>query len=295
MSTTEIKPQEKTETANQVPAKQANNDGLGLLSAMVDGDVWARLCKIAEVFMKSTIAPDPFRGNQGNCIIALQLAMRMQVDPFMLMQNMYIVNGKPGLEAKFAIAMCNVNGAFQGRIKYELSGEGDTRQCMAYAFDKDTGERVDETVTMQIAKKEGWTTKKGSKWLTIPDLMLKYRSAMWLIRTTCPEVLMGMQSTDELHDVALEVIQPASIIDDRPKSEQLADQLEEQRNGKTDQIQDGNGLTAFELFKQDMLAAQSPSRLAEIRNEAAAERQQGVLSEDEWQELDELCREQSDS
>lgn len=140
---------------------------------------------------------------------------------------MYIVHGKPGIEAKFAIALANAKKVFRGPIRYTLSGEGMKRQCTAWAIDRETGDRLDETVTMDMAKKEGWMSKDGSKWLTIPDLMLKYRSAMWLIRTTCPEVLMGMQATDELHDAA-PMIMPAEarINDSRSASDKLADMLE---------------------------------------------------------------------
>jgi len=286
MSTTEIVPPKGTEETSQrsiAPAKPSNGDNLGLLSALVDTDAWNRMVKMSEIFAKSTLVPEHFRGNVGNCIIGLQLAMRMQVDPFMLMQNMYIVHGKPGLEAKVAIAMCNSKGVFRGPIRYELSGEGKERKCVAYAFDKETGERCEETVTIEIAEKEGWTTKKGSKWLTIPDLMLKYRSAMWLIRTTCPEVLMGMQSTDELVDIAPVVIEPEAITDDRPKSEQLADELESKLNGNSEQP--NKRQSTFELYRDDMHKAVDSESLAAVTAAALAESQAGGMSMDEWKEL----------
>jgi len=283
MSTTET----LNETENQLPTKQEkqeNGGELGLLSQLVDVNVWNRVAKMAEIYAGSSLVPDHFKNETGNCLIALQLAMRMQVDPFMLMQNMYVVNGRPGLEAKFAIAMCNTKGVFQGRIKFDLSGEGDSRQCMAYAFDQDTGERVEETVTFEIAKKEGWVDKKGSKWKTIPDLMLKYRSAMWLIRTTCPEVLMGMQSTDELNDIAPQVIPPATIVDDRPKSELLADQLAEKHatqlfeakqagSAKEETPDEPKLSTLSQIFVADMKAAGNLEALTAIKNRAYAESQ----------------------
>lgn len=202
---------------------------LGVLGALIDNQAWNRLVKIAETFSRSDLVPKHFQGKMANCIIALQCAIRMQVDPFMLMQNMYIVHGKPGIEAKFAIAMANAKRVFRGPIRYVLSGDGMKRQCTAVAIDRETGERLEETVTMEMARREGWLDKDGSKWKSIPDLMLKYRSAMWLIRTTCPEVLMGMQTTDELLDVVPEPIDSeARVVEPRSPSDQLADLLESQ-------------------------------------------------------------------
>ena len=52
-----------------------------------------------------------------------------------------------------------------------------------------------------MAKAEGWYGKKGSKWVTMPELMLRYRSATFLIRTTAPEIALGFQTTEEWRDV----------------------------------------------------------------------------------------------
>jgi len=56
-------------------------------------------------------------------------------------------------------------------------------------------------VTWAMVEAEGWASKAGSKWKSIPDLMFRYRSAMFLARLYCPEVLLGMHSVDELHDI----------------------------------------------------------------------------------------------
>ena len=59
------------------------------------------------------------------------------------------------------------------------------------------------TVTIAIAKKEGWYQKSGSKWQTMPEIMLCYRAYAWFGRMHTPESMMGLQSTDELEDVGM--------------------------------------------------------------------------------------------
>ena len=52
-----------------------------------------------------------------------------------------------------------------------------------------------------MAQKEGWSTKPGSKWLTMSEQMLAYRAGSFFARAYCPEVLLGVQTIDEIQDV----------------------------------------------------------------------------------------------
>jgi hypothetical protein len=54
---------------------------------------------------------------------------------------------------------------------------------------------------MEMAVNEGWYGKNGSKWVTMPDLMLRYRSAAFFGRIYAPELLMGLPSAEETHDI----------------------------------------------------------------------------------------------
>ena len=155
--------------------------------------------RVALMLADSTMIPEHFRKNPGNVMIALNLAERFGADPFMVMQNVYVVQGKPGLESKLAIALINDSGKFTP-LQFKLEGEGDTRKSTAHATHKETKEHLEQVVTMKMAIDEGWVSKAGSKWKTMPDLMLQYRSAMFFARLFCPEVLLGMQTREELTD-----------------------------------------------------------------------------------------------
>lgn len=168
---------------------------------LLDTARFEHLWRLSTAFAKSELVPQSFQNKPENCFVALQMAIRLQVDPFMFLQSCYVVHGRPGIEAKLAIALANRSGVFGTGIAYRLQGDGMNRSCTASAVRADSGEVVEETVTMAMAKAEGWIDKQGSKWKTIPDLMLKYRAAMFLIRLNCPEVIMGMQSREELEDI----------------------------------------------------------------------------------------------
>jgi len=157
--------------------------------------------RVATMLSKSTMVPDHFRNNIGNCMIALNLAERFMADPFMVMQTVYIVHGKPGLEGKLVIALVNQCGKFSP-LQYEFTRDKDGKAtaCTAYATHKETDEKLEQTVTWDMVHAEGWDAKKGSKWLTMPELMFQYRSATFFARVYCPEVILGMQTTDEIFD-----------------------------------------------------------------------------------------------
>lgn len=155
---------------------------------------------MATALSRSTIIPKAFQGQPANCFVALDMANRMGASPMEIMQNVYVVHGTPGFSAKYAIAMANRSGVFKGPICFEESGSGSSLSVTAFAIVRETGQRVQFTCDMAMAKTEKWDSNPKYK-SGLASLMLKYRSATLLIRTTCPEVLLGMQTSDELEDV----------------------------------------------------------------------------------------------
>ena len=117
----------------------------------------------------------------------------------MVMQNLYIVYGNPGWSSKFLIACFNQSSRFSA-MRYEWSD--DRTECRAWATEKATGEQlIGPKVSVAMAQAEGWSTKNGSKWKTMPELMLMYRAAAFFVRTYAPEISMGLQTTEEMQDV----------------------------------------------------------------------------------------------
>lgn len=157
---------------------------------------------IASTYAGSSVVPEVYQQNPANCFIAVNMAERMGADPMMVMQQMYIVYGRPGWSSQFLIATFNSCGRFSP-IHYEFFGQPgtDSYGCRAYAKELATGEKLVGTdVTIKMAKDEGWYEKKGSKWKTMPQQMLSYRAAAFFIRTVAPEISMGLSTTEEIVD-----------------------------------------------------------------------------------------------
>lgn len=162
--------------------------------------------RMAQMYTTSTIVPDTYKGNLGNCVIALDMSMRMGCNPLMTMQNLYIVHGNPAFSSKFLIATINASGRFSP-LRYEFRGEDGKPnygcRCVAYeSSDKEHKEPLHgDWITLDMAEKEGWTAKNGSKWKSMPSQMLRYRAAAFWQRVYCPEISMGLITKEEAEDI----------------------------------------------------------------------------------------------
>jgi hypothetical protein len=162
--------------------------------------------RIAQVFAQSDMVPTQYKNNIGNCIIALEMANRIGSSPLMVMQNLYVIQGKPSWSSTFLIATLNACGKFSPLRYEEDANEGG--RTRAYALDKSTGETLcGAWVSMEMAKAEGWTTKGGSKWKSMPELMRRYRAASFFTRQFAPEISMGLQTYEEVIDVTGKVVE----------------------------------------------------------------------------------------
>ena len=157
--------------------------------------------RMAAALASSTIVPKDYQDNIGNCIIALEMANRLNTSPLMVMQNLYIVNGRPAWSSQYIVAMINSSRKYKTELQYEVTGKGDSLACYAYVEDKDGHVVKGPTITMQMAKDEGWYGKNGSKWKTMPEVMIRYRAAAFFGRLNCPDMIMGIYSDDEVIDL----------------------------------------------------------------------------------------------
>lgn len=169
---------------------------------LAGGQAFEHIQRVAKMFASSSLIPDTFKGQVANCVIALEMAHRMGANPMAVMQNLYIVHGRPGWSSQFIIACLNQCGKFSP-LRFRIAGDGDNKECVAWAKELETGETLEgPPVSIAMAKKEGWATKNGSKWQTMPELMLRYRAATFFGRLYAPDLLMGMKTVEEVHDIA---------------------------------------------------------------------------------------------
>lgn len=204
-TTTETKPANGAAAqaqAQPLAIAPANHEP-GTISAFSSAGNFEAAQRMAKALASSTLVPKEYQGNLPNVLIAMELAARIGVSVFAAMQNLDIIHGRPSWRSQFLIATVNSSGRFSPiRFRFEGKEHTPTWGCRAYAKDRESGEEcVGPLITIKLATDEGWATKSGSKWKTLPELMLCYRAAAFWARIYAPELSLGMQTVEEAGDV----------------------------------------------------------------------------------------------
>lgn len=142
------------------------------------------------------MVPKEYQGNVGNCIVAIELSGRMGMSPFEVMQNMYLVHGRPSWKAEFVLSRLHMK--FKD-VEFE-HGTEDGGRCRLICTRHDGKVLTGNWVSMKMAKAEGWTTRSGTKWATMPEQMIMYRAATFFARLHAPDVLAGVPIDHEATD-----------------------------------------------------------------------------------------------
>ena len=163
-------------------------------------DSFNQLLRAAQMLSQTSIIPQSYQNKPQDCFVAIEMANRMGVSPMVVMQNMYVVKGKPSWAGQACTMLINSCGKFKD-VKHIYTGEKGkpNRGCYVTATRISDGSQVDGVeVTMQMAQAEGWTS--NSKWRNMPELMLAYRASAFFARVYCPEAMMGVQTAEEVYD-----------------------------------------------------------------------------------------------
>jgi hypothetical protein len=181
--------------------------------------------RVAMMLSKSSLIPKEFQNNVQNVMIALEMANRIGASPLMVMQNLYIVHGKPSWSSTFIISAINSCGRFDP-LRFDVTGSGDDLSCVAWTTEKGKDERIEgPAVTMKMAHAEGWVSKNGSKWKTMPELMIRYRAAAFFGRLYAPEIMMGMQTKEEVMDVTHVEVTDATVQEEQNRLSKEAERI----------------------------------------------------------------------
>lgn len=186
--------------SNETALQTLNKTSVSVFGSM---DLFEQAQRMVMPLQKSTMVPEAYRNNVPNCMVAMEMSHRIGISVLEVMQNMQIVKGSVGWKSEYVINKINSSGLFTDSLDFVFSA--DRQSCYALATKRSNGKELRGTlVSMELAKAEGWLAKNGSKWVTMPEQMLMYRAATFFCRVFCPEVLAGVQTSDEIIDIGYE-------------------------------------------------------------------------------------------
>jgi len=232
------------------------------VSIFSDPTAFEQAQRMVAPLAKSTMIPAAYFGNVPNCMVALEMSYRLNRSVLMVMQNTDIINGKPSLGSAFVISLINASGLFSEPLEFVFDNEENPTSCYATTKRKNGKVLRGTTITIAMAKAEGWWDKKGSKWQTMAPQMLQYRAAAFFGRVHCPDVLMGMQTMDEVVDVG--------VIESRNENSSIA-KFNETVAGPEAKV-DVAEVTEFEEIKdENELTVTGPEAEMEVTHEAVTQ------------------------
>lgn len=250
-------------------------------------DLWA----VADVFFKSGMLPKQYN-SVNSCFVAMDLARSFQNCAVLtVLQNIHIIHGKPGLTSTFLASYLQSTGLIKYEIDYEITvdplqptvqfkGMSDfpNHSVKAIVVRSRDGKEIStpEPVTLQTAIKEGWATKNGNKYESMPVQMLIYRAVTFLVRAHFPTVINGMHTTDELQDIHTPSMNSSVITDDfniqAPVNTEVAPVKDKERQQLVDELTNKYGYPVDDNATMEMLReALAGFRSKDLKSDSAEE------------------------
>lgn len=162
--------------------------------------------RYAKVIAASGLLPASFLRSDADptaaAFVAIQLGAEVGLSPMASVQNIAVINGKPGLYGPAMLAVVEASGKLEDFHEW-IEGESDTMvaHCRVKRFGRP--ERV-TSFSWDDAKKANLTGKRGP-WTEYPKRMMQARARSFALRDTFPDVLAGLsQSVEELADTPAE-------------------------------------------------------------------------------------------
>lgn len=173
-------------------------------------DIWGKdfeqAQRRAKALVESAIFPVQFK-DVGSCMIVLDMAQRLGMSPMLVAQSIHVVQGNPCWKSSYIIECLTRQ---YDKIDYieRIDGQvdfGDKKipnKCLKIVATDQDGRTFEGTeVSFKMAIDEGWWSRKGSKWQTLPDQMLVYRAASFFDRKWPSQRTEGLRTIDEIQDI----------------------------------------------------------------------------------------------
>lgn len=150
--------------------------------------------QFSQYLADSELVPKDYRGNPGNCLIAMQWGSELGLKPLQALQNIASINGRPALWGDAVIALVRASPLCEFVIETD---DGQTATCRV----KRRGEpEQSRTFGMDDARTAGLLGKQGP-WTQYPKRMRQMRARAFALRDVFPDVLRGLPVAEEVMDM----------------------------------------------------------------------------------------------
>lgn len=228
--------------------------------------------------------PKHLQGNSADCMAVTMQAFQWGMNPFAVAQKTHLVNGTLGYEAQLVNAVIVSSGAIIGKFNYEYIGKWDeypkTKKTNEDEIKLNLGIKVgailkgDQAITWgEPLYLSNVIIRNSPLWKSAPKQQLAYLAVKYWARLYCPEVILGVYSTDELEPTkrTIKDITPTDanlLVNGNPEENQQVKQGKSIEDRLSDYISKVEVTTSLTKLEQMIIAARNifndyPEYLAE--------------------------------
>jgi hypothetical protein len=209
-----------TEQGSTVPATQTEKNARLIVhddseaGIMMDSARFEQAQRVASTLAHAALTPKHLKGNSpqesiANCFRVVNQAFRWGMDPFAVADETYVVQGRLGYQGKLIASVINTRSNLASRLRCEYDGEGDGRTVTVIG--RFANEDFDRTITLSVGQ-----AKTGNEmWKKDPDQKLYYSAVAKWARRHCPEVILGVMTSEEVDKVVEATTIPQSAVRSR--------------------------------------------------------------------------------
>ncbi len=156
-----------------------------VLSSMQDAFIFAK------AVLQSGLAPKSFQTAEA-ILVAVQMGAEIGLSPMAALQNIAVINGKPGIYGDVGIALLRAK-----HFEIEQTVDGERATC---TISHQRQKPVTRSFTVEQAKKAQLWGKQGP-WSQYPERMLAWKAFWWAARDAAADVLKGVGGIEEMRDI----------------------------------------------------------------------------------------------
>lgn len=160
--------------------------------------------EFAQMMAQSELVPKHFRGKPGDVLIAVQMGNEIGLAPMAAIQNIAVINGKPGIYGDAGKAVLLRGGCIIEEDDVENIKRTGRARCKITRKGRPPVER---TFSEEDAKKAGLWNKDGP-WKTYPYRQMAWRAFWFAARDAAADMLKGLGGAEELSDIPMQEINP---------------------------------------------------------------------------------------
>jgi len=158
-----------------------------------------------KVLAKSNLVPKDFKDKPEDILVAIDFGAMVGLNPMQALTNISVINGRPSIWGDAALALVKASG----KMEYIKEYFKDDVTAVCETKRKDEPVAVVREFSLKDAENAGLLGK--DTWRKYPKRMLQMRARAWALRDAYPDVLSGIQITEEMQDV--------EVVEETQKSE----------------------------------------------------------------------------